>query len=74
MDSNFDGYTNSIYTITVGAIDRQNNHPMYSEECSAQMVVTYSSGMGSHIVSSRHSASTMELTILVYFGLAKYLY
>ena len=41
---NFDGYTNSIYSITVGAIDRQGNHPYYSEKCSASLVVAYSSG------------------------------
>ncbi|MCJ1301117.1 pheromone processing endoprotease [Hypocenomyce scalaris] len=41
---NFDGYTNSIYSITVGAIDRKGLHPYYSEKCSAQLVVTYSSG------------------------------
>ncbi|KAF3938518.1 Kexin [Dactylella cylindrospora] len=43
---NFDGYTNSIYSITVGAIDRAGGHPYYSEECSANLVVTYSSGSG----------------------------
>lgn len=41
---NFDGYTNSIYSITVGAIDRAGNRPIYSESCSAQLVVAYSSG------------------------------
>lgn len=41
---NFDGYTNSIYSITVGAIDRMGKHPYYSEKCSAQLAVTYSSG------------------------------
>ncbi|KAI8967014.1 peptidase S8/S53 domain-containing protein [Mycotypha africana] len=46
---NFDGYTNSIYTITVGAIDHNNDHPSYSESCSAQLVVTYSSGGGNYI-------------------------
>ncbi|KAI8079316.1 peptidase S8/S53 domain-containing protein [Thamnidium elegans] len=46
---NFDGYTNSIYTITVGAIDHTNEHPPYSESCSAQLVVTYSSGSGQFI-------------------------
>ena len=48
---NFDGYTNSIYSITVGAIDRKGLHPYYSEKCSAQLVVTYSSGSGDAIVS-----------------------
>lgn len=46
---NFDGYTNSIYSITVGAIDRRGLHPYYSEHCSAQLVVTYSSGSGDAI-------------------------
>jgi kexin len=46
---NFDGYTNSIYSITVGAIDKEDHHPYYSEACSAQLVVTYSSGAGDNI-------------------------
>ena len=46
VNSNFDGYTNSIYTITVGAIERGNQHPMYSEKCSANLVVTYSGPHG----------------------------
>ena len=46
---NFDGYTNSIYSITVGAIDRENKRTSYSESCSAQLVVTYSSGSGDAI-------------------------
>lgn len=46
---NFDGYTNSIYSITVGAIDRKGGHPYYSEKCSAGLVVTYSSGSGDAI-------------------------
>lgn len=54
---NFDGYTNSIYSITVGAVDRKGGHPYYSESCSANMVVTYSSGGGDSIV-SRHSPSS----------------
>lgn len=48
---NFDGYTNSIYSITVGAIDRKGGSPYYSEACSANLVVTYSSGAGDSIVS-----------------------
>lgn len=47
---NFDGYTNSIYSITIGAVDRAGQHPYYSEHCSAQLVVTYSSGSGDSIV------------------------
>lgn len=53
---NFDGYTNSIYSITVGAIDRKGGHPYYSEACSANLVVTYSSGGGDSIVSQEPSS------------------
>ena len=48
---NFDGYTNSIYSITVAAIDYKGLHPIYSESCAANLVVAYSSGSGRHIVS-----------------------
>lgn len=46
---NFDGYTNSIYSVTISAVDRKGLHPYYSEVCSANMVVTYSSGSGDNI-------------------------
>ena len=59
---NFDGYTNSIYSITVGAIDRKGLHPYYSEKCSAQLVVTYSSGSGDAIVSGLFLPCPMVLT------------
>ncbi|RKP38100.1 peptidase S8/S53 domain-containing protein, partial [Dimargaris cristalligena] len=49
---NFDGYTNSIYTISVGAIDHMERHPYYSEPCSAQLVVAYSSGSGKYITTT----------------------
>lgn len=49
---NFDGYTNSIYSITVASLDYKGLHPDYSEACAANMVVAYSSGSGNHIVSS----------------------
>ncbi|KAL2916495.1 pheromone processing endoprotease [Polyrhizophydium stewartii] len=43
---NFDGYTNSIYTITVAAADRYENHPGFSEQCSANLISMWS-GQGS---------------------------
>lgn len=49
---NYDGYTNSIYSITIGAIDHKGLHPPYSESCSAVMAVTYSSGSGEYIHST----------------------
>ena len=53
---NFDGYTNSIYSITVAAIDYKGLHPVYSEACAANLVVAYSSGSGNHIVRPISSA------------------
>jgi kexin len=47
---NFDGYTNSIFSVTVAAIDFKGLHPYYSEPCAANMIVAYSSGGGQHIV------------------------
>ncbi|XP_040901594.1 proprotein convertase subtilisin/kexin type 7 [Toxotes jaculatrix] len=41
---NYDGYANSIYTITVGAVDEKGNMPFYAEECAAMLAVTFSSG------------------------------
>lgn len=41
---NFDGYTNSIYSVTVAAVDYKGLHSYYSEPCAANMVVAYSSG------------------------------
>lgn len=48
---NFDGYTNSIFSVTVAAVDYKGLHPYYSESCAANMVVAYSSGDGRNIVS-----------------------
>ncbi|ORY43661.1 subtilisin-like protein [Rhizoclosmatium globosum] len=34
----FDGYINSIYTISVGSLDRSDNQPKYGEDCPAKMI------------------------------------
>jgi len=49
---NFDGYTNSIYSVTVSSIDHAGMHPSYSEACAANMIVAYSSGDRHHIVTT----------------------
>ncbi|EJU05150.1 hypothetical protein DACRYDRAFT_113341 [Dacryopinax primogenitus] len=46
---NFDGYTNSIFSITVAAVDKNFEHPYYSESCAANLVVAPSSGGGDSI-------------------------
>ncbi|GLB34763.1 putative kex protein [Lyophyllum shimeji] len=49
---NYDGYTNSIYSVTVSALDYTGQHPYYSEACAANMIAAYSSGSGHHIVTT----------------------
>uniref|UniRef100_A0A1I8HTQ9 P/Homo B domain-containing protein n=1 Tax=Macrostomum lignano TaxID=282301 RepID=A0A1I8HTQ9_9PLAT len=41
---NTDGYTNSIYTLSVGAVSESGTVPWYSESCSSTLAATYSSG------------------------------
>ncbi|XP_069784213.1 proprotein convertase subtilisin/kexin type 4-like isoform X2 [Narcine bancroftii] len=43
-DCNCDGYTNSIYTLSVGSATQLGNVPWYSEACSSTLTTTYSSG------------------------------
>eukprot|EP01134_Creolimax_fragrantissima_P000424 CFRG0424T1 len=43
-DCNCDGYANSIYTLSIGAVDKDHNKPWYSESCTAIIAVAYSSG------------------------------
>lgn len=46
MDNcNCDGYTSSVYTITVGGIKRDGGMPVYSERCSSILASTFTSGM-----------------------------
>ena len=49
-DCNYDGYTNSIYTISIGAIDRKGGSPSYQENCAAQLAVTSSNNYQDFIV------------------------
>lgn len=41
---NCDGYTNSIYTISVSSATQNGNIPWYSEACSSTIATTFSSG------------------------------
>ncbi|KAJ7256533.1 peptidase S8/S53 domain-containing protein [Mycena haematopus] len=49
---NFDGYTNSIYSVTVSAVDHTGQRPYYSEGCTANMIAAYSSGSGKSITTT----------------------
>ncbi|XP_042329900.1 proprotein convertase subtilisin/kexin type 7 [Sceloporus undulatus] len=41
---NYDGYANSIYTVTIGAVDEMGYMPFYAEECASMLAVTFSGG------------------------------
>ncbi|KAL4227338.1 Proprotein convertase subtilisin kexin type [Mactra antiquata] len=41
---NCDGYTNSIYTLSISSISQHGKKPWYLEECSSTLATTYSSG------------------------------
>ncbi|XP_066273670.1 furin-like protease kpc-1 isoform X2 [Branchiostoma lanceolatum] len=43
---NCDGYTNSIYTMSVSSASERGNIPWYLEKCSSTLATTYSSGSG----------------------------
>ncbi len=45
-NSNYDGYANSRYTIAVGAVDHNGEHPYYSELGASLLVSAYSSNSG----------------------------
>ncbi|XP_040393654.1 proprotein convertase subtilisin/kexin type 4 isoform X2 [Cygnus olor] len=46
---NCDGYTNSIYTLTVGSVLASGQRPWYSEACSSTLTTTYSSSTRSEV-------------------------
>lgn len=41
---NCDGYTNSIYTVSISSTSQNENIPWYSEQCASTIASTYSSG------------------------------
>ena len=41
---NCDGYTNSIYTLSISSVTENGKIPWYSEACSSTLATTYSSG------------------------------
>ncbi|NXD31203.1 PCSK4 convertase, partial [Spelaeornis formosus] len=46
---NCDGYTNSIYTVSVGSVLGDGQRPRYSESCAAILTTTYSSRRSSKV-------------------------
>jgi len=40
---NYDGYANTVYTVTIGAVGEDGRMPYYGEECASMLAVTFSS-------------------------------
>ncbi|KAL3319956.1 hypothetical protein Ciccas_001360 [Cichlidogyrus casuarinus] len=65
---NCDGYTNSIYTLSVSSVTQSGSIPWYAEKCASTLAVTYSSGVGfeqgvvttdlNHTCTDRHSGTS----------------
>nr|XP_039265974.1 uncharacterized protein LOC120341514 [Styela clava] len=55
---NYDGYANSIYTITIGAVDEFGRVPSYAEKCASMLACTFSSGAGNEDGSARKIVTT----------------
>eukprot|EP00123_Amoebidium_parasiticum_P007437 comp18124_c1_seq1/m.18813 comp18124_c1_seq1/g.18813 ORF comp18124_c1_seq1/g.18813 comp18124_c1_seq1/m.18813 type:complete len:698 (-) comp18124_c1_seq1:43-2136(-) len=53
---NCDGYANSIYTLSIGAVDHTYSQPWYMEPCVAMIAVAFSSG-----ASKAHAITTTDL-------------
>lgn len=53
---NCDGYTNSRYTVSIGAIAEDGKAPWYTEQCASTLTVVYSSGAG-----GQRSITTIDL-------------
>ena len=45
---NCDGYTNSIYTLSISSATQAGTRPWYLEHCSSTLASTYSSGTPGH--------------------------
>ena len=59
---NTDGYTNSIYTLSISSTSEHGTKPWYLEQCSSTLATTYSSGDN---FSERKIVSTLTLILLV---------
>ncbi|KAA8590491.1 hypothetical protein FQN60_014425, partial [Etheostoma spectabile] len=58
---NCDGYTNSIYTLSISSTTQSGNVPWYSEPCSSTLATTFSSGNpGEKQIVGVHAHSNFE--------------
>jgi len=55
---NCDGYTTSIYTLSVSSTSEEGTRPWYSEACSSSLATTFSSGSKSKQTTERKVVTT----------------
>ena len=60
---NCDGYSTSIYTISISSTSESENIPWYSEACSSTLATTYSSGKVIYSKLYKKDAYTLAITI-----------
>jgi furin len=58
---NCDGYTNSVFTLSISSATEAGNIPWYSEACASTLATTYSSGGGGE----RQIVSTFTLLLSI---------
>jgi len=63
---NCDGYTNSVYTLSISSATENGQVPWYSEACPSTLATTYSSGSGldRQIVSSLPATASTVVMFL----------
>ena len=64
---NCDGYTNSIYTLSISSVTENGKIPWYSEACSSTLATTYSSGSAGE----KQIVSFISLYIMLGLNLVK---
>ena len=62
-DCNCDGYTTSIYTISIGAISDHGLSTYYTETCASTLAVTFSGGSHRETVENRVVSCFESLTV-----------
>jgi len=62
---NYDGYANTVYTVTVGAVGEDGAMPYYGEECASMLAVTFSSSAYHRSIVSGRQVSDYDFTYSV---------
>ena len=71
-DCNCDGYTTSIYTVSIGAISDHGLSTYYTETCASTLAVTFSGGSHRETVENKVVSSlSFQFTVGTVFSLSR---